>query len=410
MLRGRFRLQGAALLALTALLPAAPRALCALTAIILLGVPHGALDMEIARSALRATLGRIWPILFSIPYLFLSALVLFCWRWAPVPTLAAFLAASVWHFGSEDSRPGTLLEPLALGGLPIAVAVLAQPAATATLFGTVAAVPMTRSPDWLTASALVWLVPALLWLVDRLRSRELATLRVPLLLVAAFTLLPPLTAFAIYFVFRHAPAHVAALFRNPIRAPRIRDVRSVIRYSLPTTALTLVLGGLLWRFYQGPVDQRLLCLTIQALAALTLPHMLFDLWLTHREGRGQAPLAAATKLRINAGSFSPRMRSTPDETSTAGAPLAATASATLSGVSPPASSQGTGACQARMIDQSNATPLPPGRAEPGSCRDSITNPSSPELAGSSAEVATPTACQTGRPNRSRIRLATAAPA
>ena len=56
-------------------------------------------------------------------------------------------------------------------------------------------------------------------------------------------------------------------------------------------------------------------------------------------GLDQAVRAAFTKARIIAASFTPGADSTPEDTSTPGAPVAAMAAVTLSGVRPPASSQ-----------------------------------------------------------------------
>ena len=92
-----------------------------------------------------------------------------------------------------------------------------------------------------------------------------------------------MTAFAIYFVCVHAPAHTAALIRDPWRAPRVHDGRSAIRLALPIVGLTLLIGAALWPLYAGAPPERLLSLTLQGLACLTLPHMLFDAWLTRHE-------------------------------------------------------------------------------------------------------------------------------
>ena len=67
----------------------------------------------------------------------------------------------------------------------------------------------------------------------------------------------------------------------------------------------------------------------------------------------QAVRALAMKARINAGSLTPRARSTPEETSTALAPVVRIASTTLSTVRPPASIHGAGcspAVQARPVE------------------------------------------------------------
>ena len=93
-------------------------------------------------------------------------------------------------------------------------------------------------------------------------------------------MLPPLTSFAIYFVCVHAPAHVLSLIRDGGHGSRIQDNAVAMRLALPLTGMTLLLGAALWPLYSGAPTGRLLCLTIQGLAALTLPHMLFETWIS----------------------------------------------------------------------------------------------------------------------------------
>lgn len=267
----------APLLAASALLPPAASVLTALAAVIVLGVPHGALDGEIARDVLRPRFGRMWFPVFAGPYLALAALVLVAWRLAPLPTLGGFLAVSVWHFGAEDSRSGTLLEQLARGGLPIGLPVLVQPAATAWVLGTVAGAPMPDLPAWLTAGALVWLALALLWSIRSAVEGRWQTLLGQAMLGCAFVVLPPVTAFALYFVLVHAPAHTRALIADAGRARRVHDARSAVLRALPLSVMTIAMGAALWSFYEGPAAARLLALTLQGLAALTLPHLLLDI-------------------------------------------------------------------------------------------------------------------------------------
>ena len=278
----------AALLVATVLLPQPLAWVAALAAVILLGVPHGALDGEVARPLLRPRFGRAWFLVFSLPYLSLSAAVLLAWRAAPEATLAAFLAASALHFGAEDAGPGRLLEALARGGLPIALPVLLHPTAVARIFEVVTLAPMPVIPPWLHAGALAWalLLPAacVVMLLEQ-RRRALTELAV---LAFCFALLPPLTAFALYFVALHAPRHMAALASHPLRAPRVRSFGEAARHSLPVTFLTLLLGAALWPLFPGPPAERLLALTLQGLAALTLPHLLLE-WIALRTDASANP-------------------------------------------------------------------------------------------------------------------------
>ncbi len=283
------RVGAGAALSLSAALPTGAQWLCALAVIIVLGVPHGALDGEVARPVLRPRFGRAWFLVFSLPYLALSALVLLAWRLVPGLTLLAFLTASVWHFGTEDAEAGDGLGVIVRGGLPIAMPVLIHPGATAAVFATVAAAPLPQLPEWLWAAASAWLALAVVWVGRAMLRRQARLLAVPGMLAGLFAALPPLTAFAIYFVGVHAPAHVAALIRNPARAPRVHDHRSAALLALPITALTLLIGAALWPLYGGAAPDRLLALTIQGLAALTLPHMLLDADLARRERRALVP-------------------------------------------------------------------------------------------------------------------------
>lgn len=272
---------GGALVALvlvaSAALPHEASWLVALAVVIVLGVPHGALDGAVAAPLLRPRYGRAWFGVFAAPYLGLSALVLLAWQAAPLPTLAGFLVISTLHFGEEDAGPGRPFELLVRGGAPIALPALLRPEETAGVFAVVARVPLPLLPEWWTVAAWLWLALTLVWLLVHLR--RWGVLVEVAMLAAAFWLLPPLTAFALYFVGFHASRHMRALVRDPVRAPGVDTMGRAVVAALPVFALTLLLGAALWPLYAaGSSDQAgtLLTLTLQALSALTVPHVLLD--------------------------------------------------------------------------------------------------------------------------------------
>lgn len=274
----------AVLLAATAFLPREAGWAATLVLVIGLGVPHGALDGEVAKPFLRPRFGRAWFPVFAAPYLALTAAVLVAWRLAPEATLAGFLGLSVVHFGHEDAGPGRPVEALVRGGLPIALPALVRPDETARIFAVVTDTAMPVLPAWWTASAWIWLAVAAFWLC---RHRPAPGLLAELAgLCLAFLVLPPLSAFGLYFVCLHAPRHMRALAGDPARAPAVDGMGRAVLLSLPVFGLTLLIGLLLWPTYpQAGVIERLLALTLQLLAALTVPHLLLDRWV---EGRGSA--------------------------------------------------------------------------------------------------------------------------
>ena len=272
---------GVAFAAAATALPPVARDLLALLAIIVLGIPHGALDVELARTRLRHRFPVTWFGVFALPYLSLSALVLLAWQAAPLATLAIFLAVSVWHFGTEETGSRSFPRVVGAGGMPIAIAVLAHPAATAAIFGTVAEIPLSVPPLWLTDASVLWLGAGALRALELVRARNRQEMVTAAVLAAAAIVLPPLVSFAAYFVCVHAPAHVRALIADRERAPRITDARSAAALSVPVTLLTLLIGVVLWPLFPGHGISRLLCLTIQGLSALTLPHLALEYWL-HR--------------------------------------------------------------------------------------------------------------------------------
>ena len=278
------------ILAASLLLPWQGQWFCAAAVIIVLGVPHGALDVEIGRTLLRDRVGWAWFPLFAAPYLALVAAVLIAWNLAPEANLGAFLAVSVWHFGSEETDGGGL-PALAVGGLPVALPVLLQPAATAQVLAAISGVPFGAPPAWLLLGSLAWMLLAAFWCYRTLVDGSRHALILPILQCLGFAFLPPLTAFTLYFVSVHAPMHTAALIRNSTRAPRVRDAATAWWLAIPTTALTVLIGISLWPLGSGEPAVHVVGVTLQLLAALTLPHLLLDVGLAKREKSG--PRAAS---------------------------------------------------------------------------------------------------------------------
>lgn len=218
----------AAATALLLLAPAAALAPSTLTvlgpvvlgAAVLVGLPHGAVDLvqpDLGSGPLRRRA------LLGLAYLASTGAAIAAWWAAPLPVLLVLLALSVVHFGTADdvvSRWRTGVTPsalvrgprvLALGGLPVAVPFALHPAAVAPVVDRLApgGLPVLRSV------ALVALVPivaaAAATVVLALRSGDRVGALEPVLLAAMFVAVSPLLAFAVYFGLWHSLRHVGRI-------------------------------------------------------------------------------------------------------------------------------------------------------------------------------------------------------
>ena len=80
-----------------------PVDLMALLAVVVIGLPHGALDGAVAMH-LGFTHKLLHFLRFLGLYVIVAATVVGAWLVAPVLTLIGFLVISIFHFGSGDAR------------------------------------------------------------------------------------------------------------------------------------------------------------------------------------------------------------------------------------------------------------------------------------------------------------------
>ena len=244
----------------------------AATALVLVGVPHGAVDHRVARPLLRPRLGRAWFAAFAAPYLGAAALVLLGWVVAPVASLVAFLAISVFHFGTEDAEGEGPVARLARGGAPVALPILMHPEGTARFFETLAGAPLDLRGLQLAAWA--WVPLAVIHLARLVASRRTGAVAEVAAVVAVFAVAPPLAAFAFYFVALHSPRHMDELARRHDAHEPARGWRWAVLRSVPLSAATFTMGYLVFRGLSGGFEERFLQATFWGLAALTVPHVL----------------------------------------------------------------------------------------------------------------------------------------
>jgi beta-carotene 15,15'-dioxygenase len=250
------------------LTPAAELALL-VSLIVLVGVPHGALDPAYFSLSSQGASRRRW-LVFAARYVALAAAVLVTWLMWPLAALGAFLVMSAFHFSGDPiggaSGPIRALQGSAVIVLPALWHAAETQATLAYLAG-----------DSAAAWCLSVMRPVALPLALALGAAALMELRRGLLLVAveaSATLVmaiaaPPLVGFTIYFCAMHSARHIV----------RTRDRAGMAWPQLALLASAPMLGavgtGLVaWHLMEPvPANAPAIRVVFIGLAALTVPHM-----------------------------------------------------------------------------------------------------------------------------------------
>jgi Brp/Blh family beta-carotene 15,15'-monooxygenase len=239
--------------------------------VILLGLPHGALDPRVARKAFAGQRGYTTTVFYAA-YL---ALVLGYWvLWNRFPTLGliSFLLIAAFHFGSDWEGRGNYLTRCAYGCAIVTLPSLRFPAEVVSIYGMLG----TEHASGLVALSKV-LAPVAVGIaligavLQFLRHRndlfQLLTITVGALL------LHPLVFFTCYFTLLHSPRHLL----ETAEGLGMTKLKNIYLATLPVLLATLLLGAIAYGLLPHVgTNARLLRIVFIGLAALTVPHMLLD--------------------------------------------------------------------------------------------------------------------------------------
>jgi Brp/Blh family beta-carotene 15,15'-monooxygenase len=278
-----------------------------LVGIVVVGLPHGALDHLVP-----ARLGFAWgrrplPLAgFLAAYVGAVAGYGVIWWVAPGSAFIGFLALTIWHWGQGDQRflelflgrrrlgrVGTLATILTRGSLPVLVPVLAFPAAADDLLSRASGALGLEAPAWTVADptlrlVLMALLVGLLAAYVRSAMRAARDARSALLdlgevalLLGFFATVPAYAAIGVYFLAWHSLRHlVRLLLLRPSEAERVRrgnvagPVGRLTLDLLPITlaAVAVLIGAAAWAGENlGSVDD-FVALYLVLISALTVPH------------------------------------------------------------------------------------------------------------------------------------------
>ena len=273
---------------MTSIAAMAPLDLAALAAIVLIGLPHGALDGSIAIH-LGFTRKLLHLLRFLALYIAMAGLVVGAWLLAPTACLLGFLIISVLHFGAGDARHGTGLlrsaEILAHGGLVIVGISQMHHDKVDVIFGYLTGrdtALLWQGIDVLTVivgmAVVVCLAQALWHRRWRGTAFELGALAI------LFALTPPLVGFAVYFCCVHSARHVYGIVNSLRRdISRFRMLNQAAAFTVASWAAG---GAAIWWFADmANPEPAVMRVVFIGLAALTVPHMILVDGFFRRSGR-----------------------------------------------------------------------------------------------------------------------------
>lgn len=242
-----------------------------LLGVVLLGLPHGALDPLVARKAF-ATRGRYNSLTFYALYLFAVLLYAFLWMKQPTLGLAGFLLISAYHFGTDWYPRGMIVTRLGYGLTVVTLPAILHSTAEARIFamlGTQHAQTLVDISRVLAPLAVLLGITGTI-LQYKQSSKDLLEF---LAIIAGALLLEPLVFFTCYFSLLHSPRHLLETAQDL----GFTSFQSIARKSLPVLIATLALACLFYlTLPTAAMTDRVVMTVFIGLAALTVPHMLLE--------------------------------------------------------------------------------------------------------------------------------------
>ncbi|QXQ07812.1 Brp/Blh family beta-carotene 15,15'-dioxygenase [Sphingosinicellaceae bacterium] len=266
----------------------------ACVAILVFGLPHGALDIEVIRRLAYNTSGTATIVAVYLGIAVLTALV---WLAAPVVALAGFVVIAVFHFAEDWEAVESKFLATSIAAALMAAPTVVHHDSVAAIF-----VALTDAPagaylaDGLLLAAPTLLAMAAVGVVAMTKGGHYAAAAAATASLAALITLPPVTGFAVFFCLFHSPRHFIAARRA---AQRWRPWRWLPIVAPVTGAALAIVSGVYVLHGGLTVTQRLTAATFMALAILTVPHMLAPVVLKRRalgqRRRSQALAALGTR-------------------------------------------------------------------------------------------------------------------
>ena len=245
---------------------------------LIVGLPHGAMDYDVAKF-LKICISTREKIMFFTAYIFIAALNFLLWVFFPVAGLLFFIGLTIWHFGEDwnlqyDFHKGPrFFKKLCFGAAFICLPAVMHSEELIYIF------------TFITSGAHIdSLVYAMRFLAYPLiatifgfaifdvvhKNFEQSFLALAFVLSGLF--LPPILFLLLYFCFLHGPRHTLELYE----ILKYRSFTAMLKSQTLVMILTafILVGVFLFYAQDLDVDQAIFSSLIIVIACLTTPHML----------------------------------------------------------------------------------------------------------------------------------------
>ncbi len=236
-------------------------------AILIGGLPHGALDIDVIRAG--SSVGLRW--VFTL-YIALAAIMACAWWLSPAFALAVFLILSVVHFAEDWDAAGDPFLAIGIALAIIAAPAVAHPGQIAALF-----VALTGSADAAVCADILRLlaptafIAAAIGLATMGRRGDNAGAARGTLSIVAMTALPPVVGFACFFCLFHSPHNLAGTFATLRRTRNTLLSGGIVPFSIGGALIALLIAAVTTRPSLSDVA---VTASFTTLSILTVPHMI----------------------------------------------------------------------------------------------------------------------------------------
>jgi Brp/Blh family beta-carotene 15,15'-monooxygenase len=237
--------------------------------IVVLGVPHGALDTIFAKQLYDIKSVPGW-LGFGLVYVLIGATVVGLWYLQPAWFLFLFLLISATHFSGDPAKGTPWIIRMFYGGAIIVLPCMLHGMETAQLFsllvGKDAAASVVTALEFLLWPWMLGLAGSTLW---ALRINFFTALEITVVSLLA-VLAPPLIAFVMFFCGMHSARHILRTIEYSNRGSAVMLLAAGFVPMLGVACSALAA----WYFLRNTtLDVRVVQIVFVGLAALTLPHM-----------------------------------------------------------------------------------------------------------------------------------------